>query len=216
MWNRAVKPNGNYLARKGETWRAMQGLPGTRIDICVEWVSQSCPLPMGHALNCRFARPATHSYITWATSPCLLFLIVLFSLLGRRCLQVEDPWVLALWGGAHVVGSWMELIWVPSGGSSTWMQNRCRVVSLGLDSEDFVTDLDELVEVDLWWDGGLLSLSEVELRVGQGLQSCTIETSACISSSHASIDKEEMSCGWEGDLPSRHCSLEMFPEPLRS
>ena len=41
----------------------------------------------------------------------------------------------------------------------------------GLDSEDFITDLDELVEVDLGWDGGLLSLGEVELRVGQSFQS---------------------------------------------
>ena len=43
--------------------------------------------------------------------------------------------------------------------------------SLRLDAENVVAHLHEGEQIDLSWDYGLLSLSEVELGVRQGLQS---------------------------------------------
>ena len=59
--------------------------------------------------------------------------------------------------------------------SSDWWEDKgCLdhwTTSLSLDSKNIIADFNELVEVNLWWNGCLLCLCKVELRVRQCFQS---------------------------------------------
>ena len=93
--------------------------------------------------------------------------MIYISALHASTLSINYFWNFSSFVVSLVFPPWEEIVNHATGSPYTAGVSEC---SLGLDAEDFVADLHESEHIDLGWDGGVLGLCEMELRVGQGHQ----------------------------------------------